>query len=46
MPLHTSVDSKGRFYQFGNLKKYYGITGRYKALKQARAVELSKKRKN
>ena len=46
MPLHRNNDSKGPYYQWGQLKKYYYIANdnvsrmqaKKKALKQAEAV--------
>jgi hypothetical protein len=46
MPIHEGTDNKGKFYQWGNQKKYYfnteiGKKRAYeKALKQSKAIKL------
>lgn len=46
MPIHRGIDSKGPYYQWGDRKKYYYISGNYrsriyaynKAAAQAKAI--------
>jgi len=36
MPIHRGRDSKGSFYQWGQQKKYYYISGNKKSREQAK----------
>lgn len=47
MPIHKGVDSKGKFYQYGNQKKYYYNTTKgeniayNKAVLQMKAIKVN-----
>jgi hypothetical protein len=47
MPIHQRTDSKGKFYQYGNQKKYYYNTeigmkrAMTRAKKQGQAIHIS-----
>jgi hypothetical protein len=38
MPIHTGVDSKGKYYQYGNQKKYYFKTEKGKTIAHNKAI--------
>jgi hypothetical protein len=41
MPVHTGTDAKGRWYQWGSQKKYYGQGAKAKAEAQGRAAHAA-----